>query len=249
MPGDIRKTVREHYAGLALGRQSCCCPSCGPGTQSINVGYSAEELASIPKEAVLGAGCGNPTALADLSPGETVLDLGSGAGIDVFLAARKVGEAGRVIGVDMTQEMIERGRKLAEENGFANVEFRLGEIERLPVGDGAVDAIISNCIINLSPDKPAVFREALRVLKPGGRMLVSDLVTEGSIPEDVRRSAEAWAGCIAGAMCKEDYLAAMRGAGFGEVAVVSENPYVAPGMDERIRGKIISVRVRATKPR
>jgi ubiquinone/menaquinone biosynthesis C-methylase UbiE len=213
------------------------------------VGYSAEDLKAIPQEAILGVGCGNPTALADLAPGETVLDLGSGAGIDAFLAAKKVGERGRVIGVDMTEDMIKRGNALAEEHGYANVEFRLGEIEKLPVEPGSVDVIISNCVINLSPDKPAVFREACRVLKPGGRLLVSDLVTAGELPEDVRASAAAWADCLAGAMEKEAYLAAIRGAGLTEVDIVSECPYESPEMDSRLKGRIISVKVRAFRPK
>jgi SAM-dependent methyltransferase len=213
------------------------------------VGYSAEELKAIPQEAILGVGCGNPTALADLKPGEVVVDLGSGAGIDVFLAAGRVGERGRVIGVDMTEDMVKRGNALAAQHGYANVEFRLGEIEHLPVESDSVDVIISNCVINLAPDKSVVFREACRVLKPGGRMMISDLVTAGELPEDVRASAAAWADCLAGAMEKEAYLAAIRGAGFAEVAVVSECPYEAPGMDERLKGRIISVKVKGFKPK
>ncbi len=248
---DVKQFVKDRYGKIARGEQTFCCPTCSPSVtgQSLSVGYSAEDLKSVPPEAILGVGCGNPTALAGLAPGEVVLDLGSGAGIDVFLAAARVGERGRVIGVDMTEDMVARGRKLAEEHGYGNVEFRLGEIEHLPVEPGSVDVIISNCVINLSPDKPAVFREAHRVLKPGGRLLVSDLVTEGELPGDVRASAAAWADCLAGAMEKEAYLDAVRAAGLGEVAVVSECPYEAPGMDERLRGRIISLKVRAIKPK
>jgi ubiquinone/menaquinone biosynthesis C-methylase UbiE len=197
--------------------------------------------------AILGVGCGNPTALADLIVGETVLDLGSGAGIDVFLAAKKVGERGRVIGVDMTEDMVARGRQLAQEHGFGNVEFRQGDIEHLPVDSATVDVIISNCVINLTPDKLASFKEIHRVLRPGGRILIADLVTEGPLPPDVRASAAAWADCLAGAMPKAAYLETIRSAGFAEVAVVSESPYEPPGMDERLQGQIISVKVRAVK--
>ncbi len=247
----VKAAVKDRYSKIARGEQTFCCPSCGPSVtaQSLAVGYSAEDLASIPEEAILGVGCGNPTALADLKEGETVLDLGSGAGIDVFLAARKVGEQGRVIGVDMTEEMVERGNTLAAKHGYANVEFRQGEIEHLPVEEGSIDVIISNCVINLSPDKSAVFREACRVLRPGGRLLISDLVTVGELPGDVRESAAAWADCLAGAMEKDAYLAAIRGAGFAGVEVASECPYGAPDMDERLRGKIVSVKVRGFKPR
>ena len=195
----------------------------------------------------MGVGCGNPTALADLKDGETVLDLGSGAGIDVFLAAKKVGEHGRVIGVDMTEDMVARGRQLAQEHGFGNVEFRQGDIEHLPVDSATVDVVISNCVINLTPDKLASFKEIHRVLRPGGRILIADLVTAGELPPDVRASAAAWADCLAGAMAKEAYLETIRRAGFAEVAVVSESSYEAPGMDERLQGKIISVKVRAVK--
>jgi SAM-dependent methyltransferase len=250
MSKDVKQFVKERYGKIARGEQSFCCPSCSPSVtgQSLAVGYSADDLKAIPQEAILGVGCGNPTALADLAPGETVLDLGSGAGIDAFLAAKKVGERGRVIGVDMTEDMIKRGNALAEEHGYRNVEFRLGEIERLPIEAGSVDVIISNCVINLSPDKPAVFREACRVLKPGGRLLVSDLVTAGELPGDVRASAAAWADCLAGAMEREEYLAAIRGAGLTEVDIVSECPYEASGMDARLKGRIISVKVRAFRP-
>ncbi|MCX5889820.1 MAG: arsenite methyltransferase, partial [Deltaproteobacteria bacterium] len=201
----------------------------------------------VPELAILGVGCGNPTALADLKVGETVLDLGSGAGIDVFLAAQKVGKRGRVIGVDLTEDMVAKGRQLAREHGFGNVEFRQGEIEQLPVASATVDVVISNCVINLTPDKFTSFKEVHRVLRPGGRILIADLVTEGPLPPDVRASAAAWADCLAGAMAKEAYLETIRRAGFTEVALVSESSYETPGMDERLRGKILSVKVRALK--
>jgi arsenite methyltransferase len=245
----LKDVIKDRYGKIARGEQTFCCPSCGPTTtdQCLAVGYSAEDLALVPEMAVLGVGCGNPAALADLVDGETVLDLGSGAGIDVFLAAKKVGDGGRVIGVDMTEDMVARGRHLAGEHGFGNVEFRQGDIEHLPVDTGTVDVVISNCVINLTPDKLASFREIHRVLRPGGRILIADLVTEGPLPPDVRASAAAWADCLAGAMAREAYLDTIGRAGFAEVSVVAESAYEAPGMDERLQGKIISVKVGAVK--
>ncbi len=224
----IKAEVRRHYASIARQGSSCCGPStssCCGTPASRELGYSEQELAQVPAGADLGLGCGNPTALASLEPGEVVVDLGSGAGIDCFLAAQRVGPAGRVIGVDMTHEMLERSRRAAVEGGFANVEFRLGEIENLPVADCTADVVISNCVINLSTDKPRVFREALRVLKPGGRLMVSDLVLEQPLPESVRHSVEAYAGCISGALLKEEYLEAIRAAGFVGVEIVGESGY------------------------
>jgi arsenite methyltransferase len=191
------------------------------------IGYSPEELKSIPEDANLGLGCGNPAALAGLKKGETVLDLGSGAGIDCFLAAARVGPSGRVIGVDMTPEMIDRARANARKNGYKNVEFRLGEIENLPAADNSIDVIISNCVINLSTDKGRVFGEALRVLRPGGRMMVSDLALKKPLPAAIRESVEAYVACIAGAMIKDDYLGAVRDAGFKDIQVVSETAFPA----------------------
>ena len=245
----LKDVIKDRYGKIARGEETFCCPTCGPTTtdQCLAVGYTAEDLRLVPEMAILGVGCGNPTALADLKVGETVLDLGSGAGIDVFLAAHKVGESGRVIGVDLTEAMVARGQQLALEHSFGNVEFRQGDIEHLPVDSGTVDVVISNCVINLTPDKLASFTEIHRVLKSGGRILISDLVTAGELPEDVRASAAAWADCLAGAMEKEAYLATIRRAGFSEVAAVSESSYEAPGMDERLRGKILSVKVRAGK--
>jgi len=245
----LQDVIKDRYGKIARGEQTFCCPTCGPTTtdQCLAVGYTAEDLELVPGMAILGVGCGNPTALADLKAGETVLDLGSGAGIDVFLAAKKVGEQGRVIGVDMTEDMVAKGRQLAQEHGFSNVEFHLGYVEHLPVESATVDVIISNCVINLTPDKLASFKEIHRVLRPGGRILIADLVTEGPLPPDVRASAAAWADCLAGAMAKEAYLETIRRAGFAEVAVVSESSYKAPGMDERLQGKIISVKVSAVK--
>jgi SAM-dependent methyltransferase len=246
---DIKEVIRDRYGKIARGETKFCCPTCGPtvADQCLAVGYTAEDLRLVPESAVLGVGCGNPTALADLKGGETVLDLGAGAGIDVFLAAKKVGEQGRVIGVDLTEDMVAQGSRLAEEHGYGNVEFRLGDIDHLPVAAGTVDVVISNCVINLTPDKLASFQEVHRVLRPGGRILIADLVTAGELPSEVRQSAAAWADCLAGAMEKEAYLETIRQAGFSDVAVVSQTSYEAPGMAEGLRGKIISVQVRAFK--
>lgn len=198
-----------------------------PATISKRIGYTDQDLAAVPEGANLGLGCGNPVALASLKEGESVLDLGSGAGIDCFLAAQRVGPQGRVIGVDMTPEMIERARKNAKKAGHSNVEFRLGEIDDLPVEDKSVDAVISNCVINLAPDKSKVFAEAFRVLKPGGRMMVSDIVVLRELPAAVKGSIEAYVGCVAGAIRKDVYLAAMEAAGFQDVSIISETPFAA----------------------
>jgi arsenite methyltransferase len=229
MNKDIQKEVKKKYGELAKSSSSCCGPkqTCGCSTPSAEdlstgVGYSIAELATIPEGANLGLGCGNPVALASLRPGETVLDLGSGGGIDCFLAARKVGPAGRVIGVDMTTEMIDLARENAQKSDLKNVEFRLGEIENLPVEDETINAVISNCVINLSIDKEKVFREIYRVLKPGGRMMVSDIVLDGELPEKVKTSVAAYTGCIGGALQRRDYLDAMVKAGFTQVEIVAE---------------------------
>ena len=248
---ELKKVIKDRYGKIARGEETFCCPTCGPTTtdQCLAVGYTPEDLSLVPELAILGVGCGNPTALADLKEGETVVDLGSGAGIDVFLAANRVGAPGRVIGVDMTEDMVARGRQLAREHGFGNVEFRLGEIEHLPLDPDSVDVIISNCVINLTADKLTSYREIFRVLKPGGRILISDLVTLGDLPEDVRQNTSAWTDCIAGAMEKEAYLGTIRLAGFQEVTVVSESLYEATEMDPRLQGKIMSLKVRAFKQR
>jgi ubiquinone/menaquinone biosynthesis C-methylase UbiE len=195
----------------------------------------------------MGLGCGNPTALAELKEGETVLDLGCGGGLDVFLAARKVGQKGTVIGVDMTPEMIAKAEENATRGGYKNVEFRLGEIEQLPLEDDSVDVIISNCVINLSPDKLRTFKEAYRVLRHNGRILISDLVTQGELPEEVRQSFDAWACCIAGALERQEYLSTIESAGFRDVTIVAQHQYGEPGLDDRLSGKIISVQVKAYK--
>ncbi len=245
----LKDFIKDRYGKIARGETTFCCPSCGPTTvdQCLAVGYTAEDLRLVPEAAILGVGCGNPTALADIQAGETVVDLGAGAGIDVFLAARRVGERGRVIGVDMTEDMVAKGTQLAQEHGFHNVEFRLGEIEHLPLTADSVDVIISNCVINLTADKLASYREIHRVLKPGGRILISDLVTEGDLPAEVRASAAAWADCVAGAIEREAYLETIRRAGFAEVSVVSQSSYEVPGKEPQLKGKITSVKVRAFK--
>ena len=234
---DIRKKVREGYGMVAKINSSCCGPKtsgcCGGDTArtaSKGVGYSDSEMDSVPDGANLGLGCGNPVALASLREGETVLDLGSGAGFDSFLAANRVGIKGRVIGVDMTPEMLEKARENAARGGYTNVEFRLGEIENLPVADNNVDIIISNCVINLSPEKEKVFREAYRVLKPGGRLMVSDIVLLEKLPEAVQQSVAAYIGCLAGATLKEQYLAAISKAGFSDVKVIEESSFGADYM-------------------
>ncbi|MEM4729328.1 MAG: arsenite methyltransferase [Thermoplasmata archaeon] len=260
----LKRAVRERYGRIARRGGSCCAatgPSCcgPPGPASAALGYSDDELRSLPPGTDMGLGCGTPVAHASLRRGETVLDLGSGAGIDCFLAARRVGSKGRVIGVDMTPEMVARARAAARRGGYANVEFRRGELERLPVEDGSVDVVISNCVINLVPDKARVFREAFRVLRPGGRLVVSDIVLRGELPEGVRRSVRAYTSCIAGAVPEDEYLALIESAGFRRVRVVEKrvlgNGEVAEGAcgsdEERLKvaRALASVTVRAVRPR
>lgn len=234
---EIRKVVRKGYAEIARKEGSCCAPAdicCGSTdlAQSISkkIGYTDEELKSVPEGANLGLGCGNPVALASLAEGETVLDLGSGAGFDCFLAANKVGKKGKVIGVDMTPEMIEKARENARKGNYKNVEFRLGEIENIPAADNCVDVVISNCVINLSPDKKRVFREAFRVLKPGGRLMISDIVLEKELPDLIKDSVAAYVGCLSGAARKDEYIEAIKEAGFREVKIVDETSFPIEGM-------------------
>jgi arsenite methyltransferase len=230
---DVKKAVQDRYGKIAQEASSCCGPksSCGCSSGgaskeiSARVGYTNEQMQSVPDGANLGLGCGNPVAIASLKPGETVLDLGSGAGFDCFLAANQVGKNGKVIGVDMTPAMISKARKNALADAYLNVEFRLGEIENLPAADNSVDVIISNCVINLAPDKAKVFAESYRVLKPGGRFMISDLVLLKELPEFIRESVQAYVGCVAGALPKEEYLKIVKQAGFDNVKVISEKVY------------------------
>jgi arsenite methyltransferase len=244
----IKQAVKKRYSEFAKTGTSYC-PTCNYSVaeQAKKIGYSQKELEQLPQEAVMGLGCGNPTALAELKPGETVLDLGAGGGIDVFLASKKVGTKGYVIGVDMTETMVTKANQIAQRGGYKNVEFRLGEIENLPVKDNSIDVIISNCVINLSPDKLKTFREAYRVLKLGGRMLISDLVVEEELPDKVKRNFEAWAACISGAMVRDEYLAVIEKAGFKKIEIASEHGYSEPDLHESSGGKITSIQVRAFK--
>jgi arsenite methyltransferase len=230
----IKEFVKDGYAKIAHKGGSCCKTTsscCGnidmASVISQKIGYSNEELKSIPDGANLGLGCGNPIALASLKEGETVLDLGAGAGFDCFLAANQVGEKGKVIGIDMTPEMVERAKENAKKGDYTNVEFKLGEIENLPIADNYVDIIISNCVINLSPDKPKVFKEAFRVLKPGGRLMVSDIVLLKELPDFIRDSIDAYISCVSGALLKEDYIAAIKNAGFQDIEIIDETSFPA----------------------
>jgi SAM-dependent methyltransferase len=233
----IKEIVKDKYGKIAAGSGCGCGSGCQPmhdgsvSDISKGLGYSDADLAAVPEGANLGLGCGNPLAFSSLKEGDTVLDLGSGAGFDSFLAARKVGKTGKVIGVDMTPEMITKATANAKVGNFDNVEFLLGDIEALPLPDNSVDVAISNCVINLAPDKEKVFRELYRVLQPGGRFMVSDLVLLKALPERVRTSVEAYVGCVAGAILKDEYLAIIRGAGFEDARIVDES-YAAVDLDD-----------------
>ncbi|MBA4392297.1 MAG: arsenite S-adenosylmethyltransferase [Desulfobacca sp.] len=229
---EIKTAVRKGYAQIAQKAGSCCSPvasCCGPGktveTISRERGYRPEDLQAVPDGANLGLGCGNPVALGSLQEGETVVDLGSGAGFDCFLAAKAVGKSGKVIGVDMTPEMLDKARENNRKGDYPQVEFRLGEIENLPVADNTADIVISNCVINLSPHKERVFAEAFRVLKPGGRLMVSDIVLLEELPAPIKDSIAAYIGCVGGAVKKEGYLQALRAAGFMEVRIMDETKF------------------------
>jgi SAM-dependent methyltransferase len=265
----VVEQVRDRYGRIATGEISGC--GCGAGcggtetAVSREIGYAGDELAAVPAEANLGLGCGAPLGHLALAPGETVVDLGSGGGIDVFLAAQQVGPEGRAIGVDMTPAMLERARATAAKHGYANVEFREGRLEALPIEDASVDAVTSNCVFNLVPDKPAVFREVARVLKPGGRLVVSDIVLERPLPDALAHDLLAWVGCVAGAEPRELYLGRVREAGLEEIEVLRDVDYAASlaksapeeaeallgrlglTMDD-VRGTIRSVTYRARKP-
>ena len=243
---ETRTVVREHYASIAKG---CCGPGV-VGTAAANLGYSADDTGEAPDGADLGLGCGNPTAIASLREGETVLDLGAGGGFDCFIAARQVGPTGRVIGVDMTPDMVTRARGNAQKVNATNVEFRLGEIEHLPVADGTVDAILSNCVINLSPEKAAVFGEAFRVLKPGGRLAISDVVATGPIPIELQNQAAALAGCVAGAAPVDDVRAMLAAAGFTniEVKISPRSAEIVSAWLPGIEKFVASATIEARKP-
>ena len=279
---EVQKTVRERYGKIAKESSSGCCgdskstlkisPCCGNsstkvGSISKQVGYTDADINAVPEGANLGLGCGNPIALASLKKGEIVLDLGSGGGFDCFLASEKVGAKGKVIGVDMTAEMLDKSRENARNGGYKNVEFRLGEIENLPVADNSMDVIISNCVINLSNNKKRVFEEAFRVLKPGGRLMVSDIVVLKDLPDFIRESIDAYIGCVAGAMRKDEYLKAIRASGFEKVKVMREDTYplddfiddpaakvimtdlkITPEQVNNISDSIASVKVQGLKP-
>jgi SAM-dependent methyltransferase len=271
---DVKKIVRKGYAKIAVQGGSCCGPAspcCGSVdlAQDISrkIGYSEEELKVAPEGANLGLGCGNPVALASLREGETVLDLGSGAGFDCFLAANRVGEKGKVIGVDMTSEMIEKAKENGRKGSYENVEFKLGEIEKLPVLDNSIDAVISNCVINLSPDKAKVFQEAFRILKPGGRLMISDIVLLKELPASIKESVEAYVGCLSGAMMKDEYMEKIKAAGFQDVQVIDETAFpieliandptakgimdnLGIGLNEArgVASSIVSIKVSAIKP-
>lgn len=220
-PTPIHEAVREHYAERIKSNASCCGPASSDCCSTDSNLYPADLLSTLPEgESAISYGCGDPITLASLQPGQTVLDLGSGAGLDCFFAAKKVGESGHVIGVDMTPEMIERATSSAKRLNLQNVEFRQGYLEHLPVDSNTVDVIISNCVINLAPDKSKVFAEAFRVLRPGGKLAVSDIVTDGLLPEAVKKSLSAWAGCVAGAAEAKDYIGMMEAVGFTDISLV-----------------------------
>jgi SAM-dependent methyltransferase len=245
---NIKQTIRRNYGKIALEESSegtCCAPGCcsspSPAKAAAGVGYDMSELRSVPEASVLGVGCGAPVKFADLQKGEMVVDLGSGAGIDVFLSANKVGRSGRVIGIDMTEEMLERARRNAKKGGYANVEFTKGDIEkRIPVDSGSTDVVISNCVINLTTDKVKAFKEIRRILKSGGRMVISDLVADRKADSI---DPEMWSSCIDGALARNDYLASIRKAGFKDASVLEQRQYGEP-----VNGrKIMSIVVRAVK--
>ncbi len=270
----IKEFVKDGYAKVARKGGSCCEPTtscCGnidmASAISQKIGYSDEELKSIPKGANLGLGCGNPIALASLKEGETVLDLGAGAGFDCFLAANQVGDTGKVIGVDMTPEMVEKARENAKKGNYTNVEFKLGEVEDLPIADESADIIISNCVINLSPDKRKVFEEAFRVIKPGGRIMVSDIVLLKELPDFIKESIDAYVSCVSGALLKEDYIAAIKNAGFQDVEIVDETSFpedfintdpivesikenfsVTPEKIKEVARSVVSIKISGNKP-
>jgi arsenite methyltransferase len=264
-PERMVEQVRDRYGRIARGVESGCCgTSVTEQAVALGIGYSSRDLAEVPVEANLGLGCGAPIGFLKPQPGETVLDLGSGAGLDAFLAARHVGRNGRVIGVDMTPDMLKKARENAFSLGLDQVEFREGRLEALPVADGSVDAVTSNCVINLVPDKAAVFAEIARVLKPGGRLVISDIILDGLLPEAIARDVYAWVGCISGAEQRQAYFDKVASAGLGQVEVLRDTDYIATlgasapaelrvllgrfGIDPaEVTGKVRSVTFRARK--
>jgi arsenite methyltransferase len=269
---EIKRAVREGYARIAkqatsyYSQRSCGCADV-PQEISKKMGYSEEEIRAAPPESNLGLGCGNPVALADLRDGEIVLDMGSGAGFDCFLASSRVGETGKVIGVDMTSEMVEKARANARKSGYANIDFRQGDLENMPVADNYVDVVISNCVINLVPNKRRAFKEAFRVLKPGGRLAVSDVVLLQELPSFVKRSNEAYIGCLAGAIMKDEYLELIKAVGFSDPQVVEESafpieslvccsqgsgiietPQVSAEQLGEVKASVASIKLKAVKP-
>ena len=260
---DIKQAVRDKYANAALkvATGGCCGSNCDPITSNL---YDASQIGEIPVEAVTASlGCGNPTALVELSPGEIVLDLGSGGGIDVLLSARRVGPTGKTYGLDMTDEMLNLANENKRRSGIANVEFFRGEIENIPLPDSSVDVVISNCVINLSADKDRVLREAFRVLKPGGRLAVSDVVTRGEVLPEVRKSILLWVGCVAGALEENDYRSKLAAAGFEKIEIEPTRIYRVEDAREflcdhdidvdaiapQVEGRFMSAFIRATKPK
>lgn len=255
---EIRIAVMENYRKVAVSDQSGCgcasssCCARPDASVSIALGYSANDLSAVPEGADMGLGCGNPQAIASLKAGETVLDLGSGGGFDCFLAARSVGDKGLVIGVDMTPEMIAKARRNAENGGYANVDFRLGELEHLPVADGIVDIIISNCVINLSPEKEKVFREAFRVLKPGGRLAISDIVATAPMPDEIKKDLALYACCIAGASSVRDIENILRETGFEQIKIIlkeESRTFIREWLpNSQVENYIVSATIEAVKP-
>ena len=270
---EMKRAVKEGYARIAKQATSDYASRCCSGDADIpeelskRMGYTDEEIQAAPPESNLGLGCGNPVALASLSEGETVLDMGSGAGFDCFLASDRVGPLGKVIGVDITSEMVEKARANSRKGGYANIDFRQGDLENMPVADNYVDVVISNCVINLIPNKRMAFREAFRVLKPGGRLAVSDVVLLKELPEFVKSSTEAYIGCLAGAIMKDDYLDIIKSIGFGDVRVMAESrfpveslisersgcstpndPAITPEQQKKVADSVLSIRISAIKP-
>jgi arsenite methyltransferase len=272
---EIKRAVREGYARIAkqatshYASRSCCGCADVPEEISKRLGYTEEEIMAAPPESNLGLGCGNPVALASLNEGEIVLDMGAGAGFDCFLASTRVGETGKVIGVDMTSEMVEKARANARKGGYTNIDFRQGDLENMPVADNYVDVVISNCVINLVPNKNRAFKEAFRVLKPGGRLAVSDVVLLKELPEFVKKSTEAYIGCLAGAIMKDDYLDVIQSVGFKDINVAEEAtfpieslvccdsseqvianvPKISKQQLREVADSVLSIKISAVKPK